>query len=93
MMKKFALFTVAALTLASASAIAATAEEKATALSATADDVTASKCTGAVGYNDQFPTIRVNEVFSVPQAGTTFDGEGGGYVRTVEVKNPCYRGN
>lgn len=93
-MKNIALFGTLALTaiLSAGSLHAATPFEKATAIGGTADDVAASKCTNA-GYNDSVPTLLVTETFTTAQAGTVYDGEGGGYVRQVAVKNPCFKGD
>lgn len=90
-MNKIALFGTLAVTaiLSAGSLHAATPFEKATAIGGTADDVVASKCANA-GYNDRVPVLLVTETFTTAQAGTVYDGEVGGYVRQVEVKNPCY---
>lgn len=93
-MNKIAIFGTVALTaiLSIGSLHAATPFEKANAIGGTADDVTASKCTN-VGYNDSLPILLVAETFTTAQAGTVYDGEAGGYVRQVEIKNPCYKGD
>ncbi|CCG43230.1 hypothetical protein [Magnetospirillum molischianum] len=90
-MKKFVFtFSLAMLAVTAGSAFAASDFERATALSALAEDFANSKCQTA-GYNDGSKNLPVTEVFSVAQDGTINDQESGGYTRYVVVKNPCYR--